>query len=166
MTTFRTHFAFRVDTWTPDGESIVEHVAGVEDYQVALATYRAPSPCGRARELSRTAGACARLGLTRGGRAGFRRLALTTWPLTGTNYQMANFAPDVRTTASLPDCPCSRPARPAKLRGSVAVAVAVAAPIETVVDPHLHHLDVAVPLDERVSGKESEPNRSNKCPVV
>ena len=41
MTTFRSHFAFRVDTWTPDGESIVEHVAGVEDYQVALATYRA-----------------------------------------------------------------------------------------------------------------------------
>ena len=40
-TTFRTHFAFRVDTWTPNGESIVEHVAGVEDYQVALATYRA-----------------------------------------------------------------------------------------------------------------------------
>jgi hypothetical protein len=41
MTTMRTHFAFRIDTWTPDGESIVEHVAGVEDYQVALATYRA-----------------------------------------------------------------------------------------------------------------------------
>jgi hypothetical protein len=41
MTTFRTRFTFRVDTWTPDGESIVEHVAGVEDYQVALATYRA-----------------------------------------------------------------------------------------------------------------------------
>ena len=37
----RTHFTFRVDTWTPDGASIVEHVAGVEDYQVALATYRA-----------------------------------------------------------------------------------------------------------------------------
>jgi hypothetical protein len=34
MTTLRTHFTFRVDTWTPDGESIVEHVAGVEDYQV------------------------------------------------------------------------------------------------------------------------------------
>jgi hypothetical protein len=28
----RTHFTFRVDTWTPDGESIVEHVAGVEVY--------------------------------------------------------------------------------------------------------------------------------------
>ena len=40
MTTTRTHFTFRVDTWTPDGERIVEHVAGVEDYQVALATYR------------------------------------------------------------------------------------------------------------------------------
>jgi hypothetical protein len=37
----RTHFTFRVDTWTPDGESIVEHVAGVEDYPVALATYQA-----------------------------------------------------------------------------------------------------------------------------
>ena len=37
-TTFRTHFTFRVDTWIPNGESIVEHVAGVEDYQVALAT--------------------------------------------------------------------------------------------------------------------------------
>jgi hypothetical protein len=30
MTTLRTHFTFRVDTWTPDGESIVEHLAGVE----------------------------------------------------------------------------------------------------------------------------------------
>jgi hypothetical protein len=37
----RTHFAFRIDMWTADGESIVEHVAGVEDYQLALATYRA-----------------------------------------------------------------------------------------------------------------------------
>ena len=26
MTTLRTHFTFRVDTWTDDGESIVEHV--------------------------------------------------------------------------------------------------------------------------------------------
>ena len=29
MTTLRTHFTSRV-TWTLDGESIVEHVAGVE----------------------------------------------------------------------------------------------------------------------------------------
>jgi len=41
MSTLRTHFTFRVDTWTPDGESIVEHVAGVEDCQVALAAFRA-----------------------------------------------------------------------------------------------------------------------------
>jgi hypothetical protein len=41
MTTMRTHFTFRVDTWTPDSESIVEHIARVEAYQVALATYRA-----------------------------------------------------------------------------------------------------------------------------
>jgi hypothetical protein len=41
MTPTRTHFTFCVDTWTPDGESLVEHVAGVEDYQVALATFRA-----------------------------------------------------------------------------------------------------------------------------
>jgi len=37
----RTHFNFRVDAWTPDGESIVEHVAGVEDYDVAVATFEA-----------------------------------------------------------------------------------------------------------------------------
>ena len=41
MSTMRTEFTFRVDTWTPDGESIVEHVAGIEDCQVALVTYRA-----------------------------------------------------------------------------------------------------------------------------
>jgi hypothetical protein len=37
----RTNFSFRIDIWTADGESIVEHIAGVEDYQVALATYHA-----------------------------------------------------------------------------------------------------------------------------
>jgi hypothetical protein len=36
----RTHFTFRIDIWTANGESIVEHVAGVEDYQIALATPR------------------------------------------------------------------------------------------------------------------------------
>ena len=44
MTT-RTHFTFHIDLWTADAESIVEHGAGVEDYQLALATYRAA--CGR-----------------------------------------------------------------------------------------------------------------------
>src|SRR5262249_59965974 len=32
-------------------------------------------------------------------------------------------------------------------------AIAIAAPIKTVVDPNLHHLDVAVPLDEGVSAE-------------
>jgi hypothetical protein len=36
-----------IDVWTTDGESIVEHVAGVEDYQVALATYHAACWLGR-----------------------------------------------------------------------------------------------------------------------
>jgi hypothetical protein len=37
MMTTRSHFAFRIDTWTANGESIVEHVAGAEDFQIALA---------------------------------------------------------------------------------------------------------------------------------
>src|SRR2546430_17191571 len=41
MSTQRELNSLSASTWTPDGESIVEHVAGVEDYQVALATYRA-----------------------------------------------------------------------------------------------------------------------------
>jgi hypothetical protein len=41
MAVMRTHFTVRVDTWTPDGESVVEHIAGVEDSQVTLATFRA-----------------------------------------------------------------------------------------------------------------------------
>jgi hypothetical protein len=37
----QTHFAFRIDAWTADGESIVEHLAGVEDYTLPMAAYRA-----------------------------------------------------------------------------------------------------------------------------
>jgi hypothetical protein len=37
----KTHFAFRVDIWDETGTSIVEHVAGVDDFEVAEATYRA-----------------------------------------------------------------------------------------------------------------------------
>jgi hypothetical protein len=35
----KTHFAFRVDIWDDTGDSIVEHVAGVDDFEVAEATY-------------------------------------------------------------------------------------------------------------------------------
>ena len=34
-------FAFRIDRWTDDGERIVEHVTGAEDFQIAMATYYA-----------------------------------------------------------------------------------------------------------------------------
>jgi ATP dependent DNA ligase-like protein len=55
----------------------------------------------------------------------------------------------------------------AKLRSvAVAVTVAIAAPIEAVVDPHLNHLNVAVPLKESVSGEALEPKRRNKSPIV
>jgi hypothetical protein len=58
MTTFRTRFTFRVDTWTPDGKSIVEHVAGVETIRLHSPPSAQPanagparlSPCGRVRE--------------------------------------------------------------------------------------------------------------------
>jgi hypothetical protein len=37
----KTHFAFRVDIWDDTGDSIIEHVAGMDDFEVAEATYRA-----------------------------------------------------------------------------------------------------------------------------
>jgi hypothetical protein len=37
---YRTHFAHRVD----DGQNVIEHLAGVEDFEVAMATYRAACP--------------------------------------------------------------------------------------------------------------------------
>jgi hypothetical protein len=36
----RTNFTHRVDMWDCTGQNIIEHLAGVEDYEVALATYR------------------------------------------------------------------------------------------------------------------------------
>jgi len=46
----KTHFAFRVDIWDDTGDSIVEHVAGIDDFEVAEATYWAAvarSPAAR-----------------------------------------------------------------------------------------------------------------------
>jgi hypothetical protein len=40
MAVTRTHFAYRIDLWDTSGENIVEHIAGVEDYQLALGIYR------------------------------------------------------------------------------------------------------------------------------
>jgi hypothetical protein len=38
---YRSHFAYRIDAWDADGEAVIEHLAGVEDLQVAKATYLA-----------------------------------------------------------------------------------------------------------------------------
>ena len=33
------YFAFRIDIWDATGNSIVEHIAGIDDFEVAVATY-------------------------------------------------------------------------------------------------------------------------------
>jgi hypothetical protein len=38
---YRTRFAYRIDAWDAEGENVTEHLAGVEDLQVAKATYLA-----------------------------------------------------------------------------------------------------------------------------
>ena len=38
---YRTHFAHRIDMCDDDGQNIIEHLAGVEDFELAMATYRA-----------------------------------------------------------------------------------------------------------------------------
>jgi hypothetical protein len=37
----RTQFAQRIDMWDNAGQNIIEHLAGVEDFEIAGATYRA-----------------------------------------------------------------------------------------------------------------------------
>jgi hypothetical protein len=63
MTT-RAHFSFRVDRWDQLGDNILDHVAGIEDFQVAQATFEAACKrwpgetitYGKAPASSRTAG--------------------------------------------------------------------------------------------------------------
>jgi hypothetical protein len=37
----RKRFSHRIDMWDDDGENVLEHLAGVEDFDLAMATYRA-----------------------------------------------------------------------------------------------------------------------------
>jgi len=37
----RTYFTHRIDLWDDAGANIVEHLAGIEDFEVAMAAYRA-----------------------------------------------------------------------------------------------------------------------------
>jgi hypothetical protein len=39
MTVTKTHFAYRIDRWDADGNSIMEHVAGCDDLTVAVAAH-------------------------------------------------------------------------------------------------------------------------------
>jgi hypothetical protein len=43
----RTLFAHRIDMWDSEGENIIEHLAGVEDFELAMATCRAACQRGR-----------------------------------------------------------------------------------------------------------------------
>jgi len=46
-----THFTFRIDTWTAGGESVIEHVAGAEDYHLLSPLSAPPANAGRALQL-------------------------------------------------------------------------------------------------------------------
>jgi uncharacterized protein YdaU (DUF1376 family) len=35
----KTYFAFRIDVWDSSGDSLTEHLAGLEDYAMAVAAY-------------------------------------------------------------------------------------------------------------------------------
>jgi hypothetical protein len=41
MTVTKTHFAYRIDRWDANGNSIMEHVAGCDDLTVAVAAHDA-----------------------------------------------------------------------------------------------------------------------------
>ena len=41
MSTYRTHFAYRIDRWDANGDGISEHVAGIDDLVVARSAYEA-----------------------------------------------------------------------------------------------------------------------------
>ena len=58
----KTHFAFRLDIWIWDdiGDSIVEHVAGVDDFELAEATCRAAVARWPAARLHLPASVCHR----------------------------------------------------------------------------------------------------------
>jgi hypothetical protein len=58
----KTHFAFRLDIWDDIGDSIVEHVAGVDDFEVPEATYRAAVRAGQRRAHRNVAMCQSRLG--------------------------------------------------------------------------------------------------------
>jgi hypothetical protein len=41
VSTYKTHFAYRIERWDASGDSIIDHVAGIDDLVVARAAYEA-----------------------------------------------------------------------------------------------------------------------------
>jgi hypothetical protein len=41
MSTYKTHFAYRIDRWDANSDSVIDHVAGIDDLVVARAAYEA-----------------------------------------------------------------------------------------------------------------------------
>jgi hypothetical protein len=41
VSTYKTHFAYRIDRWDPNSDSVIDHVAGIDDLVVAGAAYEA-----------------------------------------------------------------------------------------------------------------------------
>ena len=52
----RTYFVFRVDIWDTTGDNMVEHVVGLDDFEIAEATYRVAVARGPAARISRASG--------------------------------------------------------------------------------------------------------------
>ena len=53
----RRDFAHRIDLWDLSGENIVEHLAEIEDFELAMATYRAACERWRGANITLRAGA-------------------------------------------------------------------------------------------------------------
>ena len=41
MTVTKTHFAYRIDRWDARGDTIIDHIGGLDDLEVAMAAYKA-----------------------------------------------------------------------------------------------------------------------------
>ena len=41
QTKTNTHFQFRLDLWDADGNEVLEHIAGIDDFKVAMGAYQA-----------------------------------------------------------------------------------------------------------------------------
>ena len=76
----RTNVAYRIDMWTGDGENIIEHLYGMQDFLLAILAYRAacerwPNAAITLQQGARVIEDSRRLrlawDLTRAGKAGF-----------------------------------------------------------------------------------------------